>query len=402
VTRARVLAPSDLEPARRREKGRVRVGGRVLAVERGALTLTDALAALVVRCEGLACEPGDLVVVEGEPARGELRRARVVERTPCPTPRGDGAVARFTWEGVGTRLGARAVALAEIRRVFAERGFLEVQTPFRVRAPGVDSNLDALRAEGGFLITSPELHLKRLLVGGLPRIFELARVARADERGTLHEPEFTLLEWYRAFSGQHQIAEDTEVVVARVARAVRGRPELVLPDGRRLDVTPPFPRITVREAFRRHARVRDAASLAKKDPDRYFELLVERVEPALARFDKPVFLCDYPVSEAALARPSPADPSVAERFELYAGGVELSNGYGELTDPVEQERRFRAEHARRKAARRRTYPVDRKFLAALAEGMPPSGGNALGVDRLVMLALGAKRIEDVIAFPWAT
>ncbi|HEX6272946.1 MAG TPA: EF-P lysine aminoacylase EpmA [Polyangiaceae bacterium] len=400
---ARVLAPSDLASAARpARKGRVKVGGRVLAVESSRLTLTDALGALLVHGEALACEPGDLVVVEGELHRGELHRARVVERAPCPTPRGDGAIARFTWEGVGTRLSARAVALAEIRRVFAERSFLEVQTPFRVRAPGVDANLDALRAEGGFLITSPELHLKRLLVGGLPRIFELARVARADERGVLHEPEFTLLEWYRAFSGQDEIQADTEAVVERVARALRGRPELVLADGRRIDVTPPFPRVTVREAFHRHARVRDASTLAQEDPDRYFELLVERVEPALARSEKPVFLCDYPVSEAALARPSPNDPTVAERFELYAGGVELSNGYGELTDPVEQERRFRAEHARRKAARRRTYPLDRKFLAALAEGMPPSGGNALGVDRLVMLALGGKRIEDVIAFPWAT
>jgi lysyl-tRNA synthetase class 2 len=401
VKAARVLAPSDLAPGRSAaKKGRVRVGGRVLAVTPGTVTLADALASLVVHGEALACEPGDLVVVEGDLSRGGLRRARLVERAPFPAPRGDGAVARFAWDGVGARLRGRALALAEIRSVFAERGFLEVETPFRVRAPGVDANVDALRAEGGFLITSPELHLKRLLVGGLPRVFELARVARADERGTLHEPVFTLLEWYRAFSGQDEIQADTEAVVERVARAVRGRPELVLPDGRRIDVTPPFERITVREAFRRYARVRDASRLARENADRYFELLVGRVEPALARFDKPVFLCDYPISEAALARPSPRDPTVAERFELYAGGVELSNGYGELTDAAEQERRFRAEHARRKRERRRTYPLDRQFLAALAEGMPEAGGNALGVDRLVMLAVGAKSVQDVIAFPW--
>ena len=401
MKRALVLGPSDLATGRRRtpRARRVRVGGRVAAVGAGSITLADALAALAVHGEALACEPGDLVVVEGEPTRQGLRRARLVERVPHPPPRGDGEVARFTWDGTGGRLAARARALAEIRKLFAERDFLEVQTPFRVRAPGVDANVDALRAEGGFLITSPELHLKRLLVAGLPRVFELARVSRADERGALHEPEFTLLEWYRAFAGQDEIQDDTERVVECVARALRGRAELVTPEGRVVDATPPFRRITVREAFRRWADVRDASSLARKDPDRYFELLVGRVEPALALLKKPVFLCDYPISEAALARPSPSDPSVAERFELYAGGVELSNGYGELTDAAEQERRFRAEHARRKAARRRTYPLDRKFLAALAEGMPRAGGNALGVDRLMMLAIGAKTIQDVIAFP---
>jgi lysyl-tRNA synthetase class 2 len=158
----------------------------------------------------------------------------------------------------------------------------------------------------------------------------------------------------------------------------------------------------VRDAFRRWAGIRDASRLARRNPNRFFELLVGRVEPKLARLPRPVFLCDYPISQAALARPSPSDPSVAERFELYAGGIELSNGYGELTDPVEQEKRFRAERARRKATRRRVYPLDERFLGALREGMPRSGGNALGVDRLVMLALGAKSVQEVVAFPFGT
>ncbi|HSU39100.1 MAG TPA: amino acid--tRNA ligase-related protein, partial [Polyangiaceae bacterium] len=247
-----------------------------------------------------------------------------------------------------------------------------------------------------------ELALKRLLVGGLPRIFELARVLRADEQGPLHEPEFTLLEWYRAFAGFEAVLADTERLVARVARRVRGRAELVLPDGRRVDARPPFERLSVREAFRRHAGVADAAALAADDESRYFELLVGRVEPALERLTRPVFLLDYPLSQAALARPSPRDPSVAERFELYAGGVELSNGYGELTDPVEQARRFRAERRARRAAGRPTYPTDERFLAALREGMPPSSGNALGVDRLVMLVTGAKSIAEIVAFPAGT
>ena len=404
MTRARVLAPSDLAAGRARTAGiaRVRFGGRVADATTRRLTLADALGTLAVHGAALACEPGDLVVVEGRLQRGALRAARLVERTPCPTPRGDGAVARFSWHGVAERLLARARAIAAIREVFAERGFVEVETPMRVRAPGVDAHLDAVRAEGGFLVTSPELHLKRLLVGGLPRIYELARATRANEHGALHEPEFTLLEWYRAFAGQEEIQADTEVIVERVARALRGRPELVAPSGRTIDVRPPFPRLTVRDAFRRWAGVRDASSLARRNPNRFFELLVDRIEPKLALLRRPVFLCDYPLSQAALARPSPRDASVAERFELYAGGVELSNGYGELTDPVEQVRRFRAERARRKAKRRRTYPIDERFLSALCEGMPRAGGNALGVDRLVMLALGAKGIQEVVAFPEGT
>ena len=398
MPKARVLAPSDLVRSGA-VPVRVQVGGRVAQASPTKITLSDALGAIVVHGSGLVCEPGDLVVVEGLRARGALRQARLVERTPCPTPRGDGAVARFTWEGVGHRLLARSRALGVIREFFSERGFVEVQTPLRVAAPGVDAHLDAVRASGGFLITSPELHMKRLVVGGLSRIFELARVSRTDERGVLHEPEFTLLEWYRAFAGQEEIQADTELVVERVARALRGRPELVTPTGEVIDVRPPFARLSVRDAFRRWAGIRDASRLAKRDPNRYFELLVGRVEPKLARLHRPVFLCDYPITQAALARPSPSDPSVAERFELYVGGVELSNGYGELTDPVEQRKRFVAERARRKAARRRVYPIDERFLAALGEGMPRSGGNALGFDRLLMLALGAKSIQDAVAFP---
>jgi elongation factor P--(R)-beta-lysine ligase len=393
---ARVLSPSDLEGAR---SGKVLVGGRVLLAVPGRLTLTDALARIEVHGAALEAEPGELVVVSGRLSGRALENARLVERRVLPSPRGDGEVARFTWNETGKRLAARARALAAVRDYFAREAFLEVETPLRVAAPGVDAHVDAFRAEGGFLITSPELAMKRLLVGGLPRIFQLARVLRRDEAGTLHEPEFTLLEWYRAFAGFERVLADTEGLVRAVARAVNGRAELVAPDGRKLALRGAFPRLSVRDAFRRFARVSDAADLAASDEARYFELLVERVEPGLALVDRPVFLTDYPVTQAALARPSPRDPKVAERFELYAGGVELSNGYGELVDPVEQERRFRAERARRKAEGRRVYPLDRRFLAALREGMPAAGGNALGFDRLVMLAAGAKSVAEVMAFP---
>ena len=375
------------------------LGGRVLVGEPGRLLVADAFQRVTVKGEGLVAEPGELVVVRGRLARGALVESKLVERLQAPFPRGDGMLQRFCFEGTATRLAARARVLAEIRAFFAEEAFVEVQTPIRVRAPGVDAHVEAVKSAGSYLVTSPELALKRLLVGGLPRIFELARVLRADEQGPLHEPEFTLLEWYRAFAGFEAVLADTERLVARVARRVRGRAELVLPDGRRLDARPPFERLSVREAFRRHAGVADAAALAADDESRYFELLVGRVEPALERLTRPVFLLDYPLSQAALARPSPRDPSVAERFELYAGGVELSNGYGELTDPVEQARRFRAERRARRAAKRPTYPIDERFLAALREGMPPSSGNALGVDRLVMLVTGAKSIAEIVAFP---
>lgn len=391
------LSPSDVTSAR---PGRVLVGGRVARVDGQALELADALA--LVHVHGpvpFDVEPGDLVVLEGRLAGGAIKNARVVERHPHPAPRGDGDIARFAWSGTARGLAARARILAALRAFFEEERFLEVETPLRVPAPGVDAHVDALRAEGGFLITSPELHLKRLLVGGLPRVYQLSRVFRADESGTLHEPEFTLLEWYRAFAGQDAVRRDTEALVARAAKSVAKRAELRAPDGRRIDAKPPFAELGVRDAFREHAGVRDAADLAASDEARFFELLVGKVEPALAALDKPVFLVDYPLSQAALARPSPSDPTVAERFELYAGGIELSNGYGELTDPDEQHRRFRAERARRRQEGRRVYPLDRRFLASLREGMPPSAGNALGVDRLVMLCTGARSIAEVTAFP---
>ncbi|HLV67471.1 MAG TPA: EF-P lysine aminoacylase EpmA [Polyangiaceae bacterium] len=390
-----MLAPSDLGA---RRPGRVRVGGRVLLRTDARVELADAFGTISVH-GSLTVGVGDLIVVSGSWTGRRLEGARLVARYPAPEPRGDGEVARLLFQGVGNALRARARALAAIREYFASQGFLEVETPIRVPAPGVDQHVDAVRAGTHFLITSPELEMKRLLVGGVPRQFQLARVLRRDEQGAQHEPEFTLLEWYRAFAGQEAIQRDTEAVVRAVARALSGRLELRAPDGRRIALSGPFERVTVDEAFRRHARVRDVADLAASDEARYFELLVSRVEPALARMDRPVFLCNYPVTQAALARPCPDDPRFAERFELYAGGIELANGYGELTDPVEQRRRFLLERKHRRAEKRPVYPLNERFLAALVEGMPPSGGNALGVDRLVALALGVSEIRAVIAFP---
>lgn len=392
------LFPSDLADTPRGL--RVRVAGRVLVAEPGTCVLSDAFARVGVHGARLGTlEAGELVVVRGVYTGKALRDALVVERFTAPAPRGDGEFARLVLEGVGPRLRARAQALAAIRTYFANEGFIEAETPFAVASPGVDRNVEAVRGGPGWLITSPELEMKRLIVGGIPRQFQIARVAREDELGSLHEPEFTLLEWYRAFSGYESVIRDTERIVVAVTRAVSKRREVVLHDGRTIDLRTPFPRLSVREAFRKYAGVREASDLAANDEDRYFELLVDKIEPALARLPHPVFLVEYPISEAALARPVPKNPAYAERFELYIGGVELANGYGELTDPVEQRRRFEQERRRRRRERRTVYPLNERFLAALEEGMPPSSGNALGVDRLVMLVLGASAIEQVLAFP---
>jgi lysyl-tRNA synthetase class 2 len=300
---------------------------------------------------------------------------------------------------VGAKLQARARALAAVRSYFAREGFLEVETPVRVPAPGVDLHLDAIPASGGYLITSPELHMKRLLAAGLPRVFQLARASRRDELGLLHEPEFAMLEWYRAFAGLEEVLADTEQLLREVALSVSGQTKLFDAKGQAYDLTLPFARMTVREAFREYAGITDAVDLSLSDEARYFELFVARVEPGLAREPQPLFLWKYPANQAALARLDSHDPSVAERFELYVAGVELCNGFDELTDPLEQRVRFEQDTARRASEGRPIYPTDERFLTALASGMPPAGGNALGFDRLVMLATGARELADVIAFP---
>jgi lysyl-tRNA synthetase class 2 len=382
------VSPSDLgkSPGGGRAK-RITVAGRVFNVEGKLLVIADAFARLGIEMQRTPkVEVGDLVVVAGFPTEKRLTRGTLISRQPCPTPSAAGEFFRLVFAGEAERQRDAARAAAATRAFFGERGFVEVSTPLRVPAPGVDFHVDAIAASGQYLITSPELEMKRLLVGGMPRIFQLARVARADEQGPLHAPEFTMLEWYRAFSGLEDVLRDTEALVRSVVRSLAGEDDVFVLGQRKVSVKKPFERLTVREAFARYAGVKDAARLAARDEDRYFELLVSRVEPALAQHARPVFLTHYPISQAALSRPHADDPTVAERAELYFGGVELCNAYGELTDPVEQRRRFVTEAKRRKALKRPVYPLDEPFLASLVEGMPPSAGNALGFERLVMVA----------------
>jgi lysyl-tRNA synthetase class 2 len=400
VTARSALFPSDLPLDRSSLPPGLELAGRVVESTGSAVRLADAFANVWIEGDALGeLYVGDLAVILCRASGGRFEAVRVELRQPAPTPRGDGEVGRMLFEGKGQRLRARSLALAVTRRYFEAEGFVEVETPLRVPAPGVDFHVDALPAGDDWLVTSPELEMKRLVVGGIPRQFQLARVSRRDERGALHEPEFTLLEWYRAFATQEAVLRDTELVVSRVAEALQGAPALVAPGGRRIHAAPPFLRLSVADAFRTYAGVTDVADLAGTDEGLYFQLLVDRVEPRLASIDRPLFLVEYPISQAALARACPTDPRFAERFELYVGGVELANGYGELTDPVEQRSRFEKERDRRAALSRTVYALNERFLTALEEGMPPTAGNALGFDRLLLLALGAERIQDVIAFP---
>jgi len=296
------------------------------------------------------------------------------------------------------RLSERARVLSTVRTFFDARGFLEVETPVVVHSPGLDIALDAFEVagtDGGpcWLITSPEYHMKRLLAEGRPRVYQIVRCFRRGEVGAMHNPEFTMLEWYRTNATMHDVAKDTEQLVAAVTGGY------VRLGGRTIDVRPPIERVTVCDAFARFARLSRDETLfaAASDPDRYFRAMVDLVEPALARFDRAVFLVDYPASQASLARKKPDDPGVAERFELYVAGIELCNGFGELVDPVEQRTRFEHDQAQRRARGMPVYPIDERLLEALAL-LPPSGGNALGLDRLAALACGTTEIADVMAF----
>ncbi len=379
---------------------KIRVAGRVMTRTDAEVALSDALSRVNAQLSRVeAIEPGFLVVLDGTWDGTWLRDAEVVWAQVCPTPKADGEYARLTFDGVGPRLEQRAHAAKIARRFFEVQSFIEVETPTRLRAPGLDAHIEPISAADGWLVTSPELHLKRLIVGGMPRIFEFARCHRAEELGRYHEPEFTLLEWYRAFEPIEAVMHDTEELVRGVVMALSNQSQLKHREFA-VRVDQPFARLTVADAFERHANGANGLAIAEADPDAWFRLWVEKIEPALCHYNVPVFVTDYPAAQAALARRNPSNPRVAERFELYCAGVELCNGYGELTDPDEQLARFESELAARERGGLAAIPLDTGFIGSLREGMPPCSGNALGFDRLVMLATGAHSVADVQAFPW--
>ncbi|HEX6836809.1 MAG TPA: EF-P lysine aminoacylase EpmA [Polyangia bacterium] len=308
----------------------------------------------------------------------------------------------------GKKLRERSILNRTIRAFFDAREFIEIEAPILVPSPGLELHLDAFAVEHRYLITSPEYQMKRLLAGGMQRIYSLGKVFRRKEAGAQHNPEFTMLEWYRAGASWSDIADDTEALAWQCAREFR------VTEVGRCALEPPWPRLTVGEACERWGRVRvygdeDVATLRARVSaagwrcaadgdwsDVFFGFFLDAVEPHLGR-DEPVIAYDWPRPLCALARPKPGDDRVVERFEVYAAGLELCNAFGELTDAVEQRRRLQSDLAERRRRGLPEYPVDEKFLTALAE-MPPSAGIALGVDRLAMLLLGASDIREVLAF----
>jgi lysyl-tRNA synthetase class 2 len=322
---------------------------------------------------------------------------------------------------------ARGRILAAIRRYFELAGFMEVDPAILQVSPGGETHLHAfateLRGPDGatcplYLHTSPEFACKKLLAAGETRIFALAPVFRNRERGALHHPSFTMLEWYRAGEPYEQLIEDCTALL-RVAAEAAGSTELRWQD-RSANPRAAPDRLSVRQAFARMANIdllaalrgdgseratlaaaAAAAGIRVADDDTWADvftrILLERIEPALGNGCATI-LCEYPARLSALARPKPGDPRFAERFELYACGVELANAFGELGDPAVQRRRLEQEMAEKQRIYGERYPIDEDFLTALAH-MPPASGAALGVDRLVMLATGASHIEQVIWTP---
>jgi elongation factor P--(R)-beta-lysine ligase len=323
---------------------------------------------------------------------------------------------------------ARARLQATIRGVLGAAGYEEVETPCLVPAPGMEPHIRAFEAEftpetGGatrrlYLHTSPEYAMKRLLADGWSRIFQIARVFRNGEVSATHNPEFTMLELYRAGTDYRGVMEDLEQVVAACARALHPRGEARLErGGAAVDLEPPFERLAVAEAFsaragidlaacggdaallRTAARSRgyDAGPEGEGFDDAFFRVFLAAIEPTLG-WPRPTYLVDWPASMAALARLKPGDPRWAERFELYVAGMELANGFSELNDAREQRRRLVEEQALLRRLGRPAHALDERFLEAVGR-MPDAGGVALGLDRLLMLLAGAARIEEVLLFP---
>ena len=289
-------------------------------------------------------------------------------------------------------LEGRARVIDAVRSFFSASGFLEIETPVRIPAPAPEMHIDAQESGDWFLQTSPELCMKRLLAAGYEKIFQICRCFRKGERGNRHVPEMTLLEWYAAGFDYLDLMTQCEELVGFVAGRM-GIGQRLVYRGHAVDLTPPWDRMTVGEAFERFGGMTAQQAL---DRDCFDEIMGLAIEPQLG-FDRPLFLYDYPARCGALARLKPAEPSVAERFELYVAGMEICNAFSELTDPLEQRARFGAENRARETKGKTVYPTAEPFLQAL-EAMPPAAGNALGLDRLVMLFTGAASIDEVVAF----
>ena len=286
----------------------------------------------------------------------------------------------------------RARIFQSIREFFITLGYLEIETPQLITAPAPETHIESIPIHDRYLQTSPELCMKRLLAAGFPRIFQIARCFRGGERGDLHLPEFSLLEWYRTGIDYRDLMEECEALFLFLSRRLDMGTQLSR-RGLNIDLDIPWERLPVQTAFERYASVSLEQAL---NNNRFDQTMVEEIEPHLG-VKTPTFLYDYPASLAALARLKPGCPSIAERFEIYVGGIELANGFSELNDAHEQRKRFEKELKEKALLGKIVSPMPERFLKAL-KNMPEAAGIALGLDRLVMIFSGARTIDEVVAF----
>jgi lysyl-tRNA synthetase class 2 len=320
------------------------------------------------------------------------------------------------------RMRLRAHTVRAIRQFFETAGFIEVDTPVLTQAPAPEPHIEALQTHVApetsprFLQTSPELPMKRLLAQGWERIFQIAPVFRDNDHSPLHTPEFRMLEWYRLNTPWTALLDDCENLLHACLQALN-KPHHITYQNQPLHLEKPFIRISMEEAFQRYAgfsilECLERSALLKalqthhihhnpEEPwdDLFFRVFLSRVEPAIVRSTQPVFLTHFPAPLAALAQRDPTDPRVSQRFECYIAGLELTNGFGELTEPQEQTERFKEALAERAAKNMRTYPMPHLFLHDL-KNIPSASGIALGLERLLMILLDVPHIRDVCFIPW--
>jgi lysyl-tRNA synthetase class 2 len=298
----------------------------------------------------------------------------------------------YRQSAISKNLYLRAKIIAIIREFFLTRNYLEVETPYRVPSQAPETYIDAEPSADWFLHTSPEICMKRLLAAGYAQIFQICKCFRKGERSHRHLPEMTMLEWYRSLSNYWDMMDETEALIREVAEKLKVKMNLRYGE-KNISLSGPWHRFTVREAFTRYADISMEKALYV---NRFDEIMGIDIEPNLG-CKAPVFLYDYPIERGALARQKHDDLTVVERFELYIGGLELCNAFTELTDTLEQKKRFEKALQFRKNMGRPAYLMPEKFLASLKD-MPAASGCALGVDRLVMLFANTNRIDDIIAF----
>ena len=288
----------------------------------------------------------------------------------------------------------RSEVLRLIRAFFHTKGFVEIETPLLLSTVAPEEHIEPFAVEGRYLAASPELQMKQLVSSGWSKLFQITRSFRKREKGRLHNPEFTILEWYRPAKGLEELMGDMEQLFLFVASGL-GRSEGISFGGGRVDLSPPWGRVSVTDAF---LRLAGWDPVTEFDQIRFDMDLVTKVEPRLG-FEKPVFLHSYPAAVGSLAALCPDRPETAMRVELYIAGLELANGFFELRDPVEQRERFEEARQRIRESGRIPPPLPEEFLSCLGH-MPPCAGAALGVDRMVMLFCNASSMSEVVAFDW--